>query len=61
MFGLSLARCSSRARESLFEKVTEPRVDGCGILLVSSGVAALAGAEIRGSRSESWPVDCRRR
>jgi 2-polyprenyl-6-methoxyphenol hydroxylase-like FAD-dependent oxidoreductase len=42
--GLYLALLLQRAghRVTLFEKAPDPRVDGCGILLVASGLAAVA-------------------
>jgi 2-polyprenyl-6-methoxyphenol hydroxylase-like FAD-dependent oxidoreductase len=44
--GLYLALLLQRAGHGviLFEKAPRPRVDGCGILLVSAGVQALAGS-----------------
>ena len=44
--GLYLTRLLLQAghRVSLFEKAPQPRTDGCGILLVSSGVEAIAAS-----------------
>jgi 2-polyprenyl-6-methoxyphenol hydroxylase-like FAD-dependent oxidoreductase len=44
--GLYLSRLllSAGHRVSLFERAPQPRTDGCGILLVSSGVEAIAAA-----------------